>query len=197
MGNWKGLNDSGGPSVVRDKKGRLLTDPKEIGKAWSDHYEALAEDEFGHSHNPEYWRKKVDDWGLPHLTSLDKEFSMGELLEAASHLQDHKAPGEDGIVGEWMKALTHMDQTSGQEGEGEPSAMAYVVLGLFNAIWEQGYIPSSWRRATVISIHKKGDPTDMDNYRGISLMPVPLKLRAVDYLDLSVGSGTGEVWPFG
>ena len=179
MGNWKGLAGSSGVPVVRDKEGRLLTDPEEIGKAWSDHYEALAEDQFGRSQDPEYWKGKVDDWDLPHLDCLDKDFSMEELLEAASHLRDHKAPGEDGIVGEWMKALMHIEKTPGQEGGGEPSLMAQVILRLYNAIWKQGYIPSSWRRATVISIHKKGDPTDMDNYRGISLMPVPLKLLLV------------------
>jgi len=31
----------------------------------------------------------------------------------------------------------------------------------------------------VVSIHKKGDPTDMDNYRGISFMSVPLKLLLI------------------
>jgi hypothetical protein len=132
----------------------------------------------GRSHDSEYWKKKVADWKLAHLTNLDKDFCMDEVLDAARHLQDHKAPGEDGIVGEWMKAVLYMKKEPGEK-EGKPSAMARVLLGLFNDIWRMGYIPSCWRRATVVSIHKKGDPTEMDNYRGISLMPVPLKLLLI------------------
>jgi hypothetical protein len=78
-----------------------------------------------------------------------------------------------------MKALLYVDTAQGEEGEGEPSLMAEVLLRLFNAIWRKGYIPSCWRTATVKSIHKTGDPTEMDNYRGISLMPVPLKLLLI------------------
>ena len=54
--------------------------------------------------------------------------------------------------------------------------MASVLLGLYNAIWKTQYIPVCWRTAAVISLLKKGDPLDMDNYRGISLIPVPLKV---------------------
>jgi len=54
--------------------------------------------------------------------------------------------------------------------------MATIVLHLPNQIWKTGYIPSHRRKATVVSIHKKGDPADVDNCRGISLIPVPFKL---------------------
>jgi len=103
---------------------------------------------------------------------------MDEVLDAARHLQDHKAPGEDGIAGEWMKAVLYMKKEPGEK-EGKPSTLARLLLGLFNDIWRQGYIPLAWRRATVVSIHKKGDPTEMDNYRGISLMQVALKLLLI------------------
>lgn len=94
------------------------------------------------------------DWGAPHLTSLDAYFTMEEVLEAAGHLQDHKATGEDGIVGEWMKVMLAKDHSQEMGGRGEPSLMAKVVLNLFNAVWRQGYIPSCWRRAMVISVRK-------------------------------------------
>ena len=81
----------------------------------------------GRSHDSEYWKKKVADWKLAHLTNLDKDFCMDEVLDAARHLQDHKAPGEDGIVGEWMKAVLYMKKEPGEK-EGKPSAMARVLL---------------------------------------------------------------------
>jgi hypothetical protein len=44
------------------------------------------------------------------------------------------------------------------------------------AMWEQTAIPGAWRSACVVSIPKKGDMSDMDHYRGISLISVPLKV---------------------
>lgn len=60
-----------------------------------------------------------------------------------------------------------------------PSSMAKVVLGLLNTVWVQQYIPTCWKTASLVSIFKKGDPLDMDNYRGISLMPVILKILTI------------------
>ena len=119
----------------------------------------------------------MEDWDFPHLIELDADFSLDDLFDAAFHLKDHKAPAEDGIVGEWMKALLYVEKVpGGEEEEVKPSTMARLLVKLYNAIWRTGYIPSEWRKAMVMSIYKKGDPTEMDNYRGISLMPVPLKL---------------------
>ena len=39
-----------------------------------------------------------------------------------------------------------------------------------------GCIPEELQSSLLISIFKKNDPADMDNYRGISLMPVLLKI---------------------
>ena len=36
-------------------------------------------------------------------------------------------------------------------------------------VWELRYIPKKWRRATLVSLHKKDDPLCIDNYRGISI----------------------------
>jgi hypothetical protein len=171
MGNWQGRKEKSGPNVIRDSNGVMLTKPEDIGKAWSDHYQRLAEDQSGRSQDREFWSSKVEEWDFPHLESLDVDFEMDELLKATARLRDHKCPGEDGIVGEWMKAMLH-----GESGDDTPSVMAQVVLRLFNTVWRSNYIPKCWREAVVISLHKKGDPMDMDNYRGISLMAVPLKV---------------------
>ena len=63
------------------------------------------------------------------------------------------------------------------EGEEGPSHLARVLLGLLNKVWETQHVPACWRRASLVSIYKeKGDALEMDNYRGISLMAVPLKM---------------------
>jgi len=46
---------------------------------------------------------------------------------------------------------------------------------LFNRIWN-GDFPESWNEASIVSIPKKGDLTDCDNYRGIFLINNSIKL---------------------
>jgi len=46
---------------------------------------------------------------------------------------------------------------------------------LFNRIWNNES-PESWNQASIVSIPKKGDLTDCDNYRDISLINVGIKL---------------------
>ena len=33
-------------------------------------------------------------------------------------------------------------------------------------------LPAGWTKTIIVPLHKKGDPNDMDNYRGISLLSV-------------------------
>jgi hypothetical protein len=42
----------------------------------------------------------------------------------------------------------------------------------------EGTIPESWQKAIVISIHKKGDINNQENYRGISLLNSGYKIYA-------------------
>ena len=36
-------------------------------------------------------------------------------------------------------------------------------------------MPGAWKESIIVSIHKKGDKTDCNNYRGISLFPTTYK----------------------
>ena len=47
------------------------------------------------------------------------------------------------------------------------------MLDLYNLAWEKKEIPKEWSNAI---IHKRGDATICDNYRGISLMCVAAKV---------------------
>jgi len=51
------------------------------------------------------------------------------------------------------------------------------MSALINRIWN-GDFPKSRNNVSIVSIHKKGDPSDCDNYRGISLINNGLKIIA-------------------
>jgi hypothetical protein len=44
------------------------------------------------------------------------------------------------------------------------------------AIWNKEELPEEWKESVIVPIQKKGDKTDYNNYRGISLLPTTYKL---------------------
>ena len=44
------------------------------------------------------------------------------------------------------------------------------LTDLFNVIFNAGYFPQQWSEGFIIPIHKKGDKSSQNNYRGITLM---------------------------
>ena len=84
---------------------------------------------------------------------------------------NRKGLGIDGIGGEVYKAIIRCKWP--RDGKG----LACILLRVLNAILN-GNIPEDLMTSTIVSVPKKGDLTDMNNYRGISLMPVCVKIVA-------------------
>ena len=85
-----------------------------------------------------------------------------EVRVAIKRLKRGKAPGEDNIT------------TAVLQDGGEPIIKALTQLS--NRCLSDGRVPSSWKSASVVLIHKKGDTADIKNYRPISLLPVIYKV---------------------
>lgn len=79
-----------------------------------------------------------------------------EVKNALREMKNNKAPGENQIVREAVKL----------DGE---SLLQKLIVTLFNLYIQNTIVPDKWRNAVTILIHKKGDITDMENYRPISL----------------------------
>lgn len=71
-------------------------------------------------------------------------------------MKNNKAPGEDQITIESIKL-------GGEE-------LLKVIVALFNLCLENSIIPTKWNNAVTILLHKKGNISDLENYRPISLL---------------------------
>ena len=56
------------------------------------------------------------------------------------------------------------------------SICVFVIMG--NKVFTYEIMPKEWKQSLIIKIPKKGDTTQCDNYRGISLLSVPSKIFA-------------------
>jgi hypothetical protein len=88
--------------------------------------------------------------------------SYDEVFEAIMKLDCSKAAGSDGIPGRIVKELIH--------------EIVFPVTELINKIVFSSTYPDQFKFAHVIPLHKKGVKTAVENYRGISLLPVLNKI---------------------
>ena len=54
--------------------------------------------------------------------------------------------------------------------------MSMMLRELFSLIWESECIPERWGEGMIVSLLKKCDQEDPNNYRGITLLNVVSKL---------------------
>ena len=98
---------------------------------------------------------------------------------AIEKLKGNKSPGIDQIPAELIKA----------GGSTIFCAIHKVVI----AFWNKEELPGEWE-SIIVPIHKKGDKTDCNNFRGISLLPTTYKIlsnillsRLIPYAEEIIG----------
>ena len=93
---------------------------------------------------------------------LVPEPSAAEVELAIDKLKSHKSPGIGEILAELIKA-------GGR-------TICLEIHKLITSIWKKEKLPEEWKESIIVPIHKKGDKTDCNNYRGISLLPTTYKI---------------------
>jgi hypothetical protein len=84
-----------------------------------------------------------------------------EVEIATAKLKKYKAPGSDQIPAELIQA----------GGE----ILLPEIHKLINSVWNKEKLPDQWKESIIVPIHKEGDKTDCNNYRGISLLSTSYK----------------------
>jgi len=50
---------------------------------------------------------------------------------------------------------------------------------LITSICKKEKLPEEWKESITVPIHKKGEKTDFNNYRGISILPTTYKILSI------------------
>jgi hypothetical protein len=85
-----------------------------------------------------------------------------EVEIVIAKLKKYKSPGSDEILAELIQA----------GGE----ILLSEIHKLINSVWNKKELPDQWKESIIAPIHKKGDKTDCNNYRGISLLSTSYKI---------------------
>ena len=110
--------------------------------------------------------RRVDDHchDLQARSRLDVPISIKEVKKAVGKMKRGKAPGNDGIISEWLIY-------GGEE-------MTKALWLLVSTAWHLECSPSEWSKGLIFPIYKDGDTRDPLNYRGITLLSVVAKCYA-------------------
>jgi hypothetical protein len=103
-----------------------------------------------------------------------------EVEIAILKLKKYKSPGSDQIPAELIQA----------GGE----ILLSEIHKLINSVWNKEELPDQWKELIIVTIHKRGNKTDCNNYGGISLLSTSYNIlstillsRLVPYIDEIIG----------
>ena len=133
-------------------------------------------------------------WAVRHVTSaVDRgpihaelpanvdEITADEVIAAVKKLKRNRAHGTDLIPPEYWKTILVDGSTASK-----------WAIQFCQQCWRQKGVPDQWHEARVAEILKKGDPSDCNNYRPISLLQIGYKLFAQIILSRLVDAGAED-----
>lgn len=162
---YHGLKVVFGPRIskvapLQSLSGELLTSRSEQMGRWVEHYLEL--------YSKDSTVAPAVFGALPKLPArceLDLEPSPAELQAAIDALHCGTSPGADGIPAELLKSCK--------------AVLLPQLHSLLLRCWREGTVPHGMRDATIVTLYKgKGDRSNCDSYRGVSLLSVTGKAFA-------------------
>lgn len=143
--------------LCQDKQGNLIGNQEKAIERWAEYFEELLNKSVDERENPEIFDSDIIEPNVEKPTFED-------IRNIIKSLKNNRSAGEDAVQAEMLKYGGEIVET--------------MVYELIEEIWEKEEMPRSWRDAIICPIHKKGDQTNCNNYRGIALLNVTYKVLA-------------------
>jgi hypothetical protein len=155
---YRGINDYKNgyqprTNIVYDDKVELVADSHSILASWRNYFSQLFN---------VHWVDVVRLADVHTAAPLVPEQSVFVVELAIEKLKRHKSPGTDQITAELIKA-------GGRTIRG-------AIYKLIISVWNKEELREEWKESIILPVYKKGDKTDCNNYRGISLLPTRYKI---------------------
>lgn len=145
---------------ILNDQGELLSDKNLIVQRWKEYFQNLLN------------RPQIAQTETQIYQGADPEIlapSYEEVVEAIFKQKNCKAPGEDNIPSELIKA-------AGQD-------LWQRLHQIITMVWENEHLPDAWTVGLMIPIHKKGNRMVCENFRGICLLNTAYKILATILYD--------------
>jgi hypothetical protein len=149
--------------AVRNTDGSLITDTEGAKEVWRQYFHNLLNRPSPTL--PFEPAQVASNLNIPQLEPINVDPpSVNEISASINKLKNRKAPGEDQIHPEFLKCC---NVTTSQ-----------MLHTLITQIWNEETCPQDWIDGEIVTLHKKGDKTNCNNYSGITLLSVPGKVLA-------------------
>ena len=150
-------NNSHGKIWLKDDNSGDDLNPSQIANFMNDFFTNIGPDlARNHTSTWSYFGERVENSIEDILTDVD------EVIDLCKNIEVFKSSGFDDISSRICKDAFMVI----------PNQMAY----LFNVSLETGIFPQAWKAAKVVPLFKGGDRESRNNYRPVSLLPLPGKL---------------------
>jgi exonuclease III len=202
---WNRIRNATSPAACQSVQpirvgNELKTKPSDILKATAQHYKNIAQyDPQNRIKDDDYWNARDLGEELPELQGINDNIAWKEVIVAIRGMRVNTSPGQDMMHVNVLKMLVleecmaqiqketpefrrqddiRVDLPSEQMCQEPLTPMGKTLFKLLNRVWSDEQVPAPWEQVTMVNLPKPGaeDLENLDNYRGISLISVTLKI---------------------
>ena len=163
---WKLINKASNthsdppPPAIRRDDGTLATSDKEKAELLNNYFARIGESQAKNLPTPTVPIQTLYIKVTPTIDTID--ITQEKVRKYIEILKPQKATGPDGISPRLLKS-------AGQ-------SVTAPLTAIFNQSLREASVPSTWKCARIKTIYKKGDLTERENYRPLSILSVPSKI---------------------